>query len=106
VTTSAAEACDAHSITRGAAMQGNSEDVRVKGRASKTGNGSDTGFSQKQIGEQVGLSKRQQVTAVRVANVPKLNFEEEVELGRAARPRRRRRVGNSEWRSSVADYPH
>ncbi|MCK9543966.1 MAG: hypothetical protein M0R03_18255 [Novosphingobium sp.] len=36
-------------------------------------------MSQREAAEQAGLSKRQQVTAVRVANVPDEVFEEAVE---------------------------
>jgi hypothetical protein len=39
-------------------------------RSDKLGNGADTKFSQRDAAEQAGISKRQQVTAVRVAKVP------------------------------------
>lgn len=68
------------------------------GRPAKTSAGTDTSFSQRNAATEAGLSKRQEVTAVRVANVPALEFEEAVEaehpasvtrlaeLGKSARP--------------------
>jgi hypothetical protein len=44
------------------------------GRPSKTSDGADTSFSQRDAAQQAGLSKRQEVTAVRVANVPAEEF--------------------------------
>lgn len=38
-----------------------------------------TKFSQREAAEQAGMSKRQQVTAVNVANIPKAEFEKQVE---------------------------
>lgn len=49
------------------------------GRPSKTTDGTVSSFSQKQAAQQAGLSERQQVTAVRVANVPTETFEQAVE---------------------------
>lgn len=48
--------------------------------AKKQSNGSDTLFpTQQQAAERVGMSKRQQVTAVRVANIDEKEFEEAIE---------------------------
>lgn len=49
------------------------------GRPSKTSGGAPTSFSQRQAAEAAGLSKDQEVTAVRVANVPAEVFEALVE---------------------------
>lgn len=49
------------------------------GRPSETGAAADTSFSRKRTAEQAGMSKRQQVTAIRVANVPATEFERQVE---------------------------
>jgi hypothetical protein len=49
------------------------------GRPTKTSAVTDTGFSQREAAERAGLSKRQEVTAVRVANVPADDFEAAVE---------------------------
>ncbi|MER8373686.1 hypothetical protein [Mesorhizobium sp. M1406] len=43
--------------------------------AAKQSNGDGTLISQRDAAEEAGMSKRQQVTAVRVANVPKAEFE-------------------------------
>ena len=45
------------------------------GRPSKTGAGTDPGFSQRDAAARAGLSERQEKTAVRVANVPAEDFE-------------------------------
>jgi hypothetical protein len=45
------------------------------GRPSKTSAGTDTGFSQRDAAAHAGMSKRQEVTAIRVANVPEDEFE-------------------------------
>jgi hypothetical protein len=50
-------------------------------RSDRPSVGGDTRFSQRDAAEQAGLSKRQQVTAVRVANVPQETFDEAVEEG-------------------------
>lgn len=49
------------------------------GRPSETGIAADTSFTRKDAAEQAGMSKRQQVTAIRVANVPEVDFERQVE---------------------------
>ena len=49
------------------------------GRPSETSAAADTSFSRKEAAEQAGMSKRQQVTAIRVANVPAEEFERQVE---------------------------
>lgn len=51
------------------------------GRPSKTSTGTDTSFpsSQREAASQAGMSKRQEVTAVRVSNVPAETFEAAVE---------------------------
>ena len=46
----------------------------------KQSGGAPTLVSQRQVAEQAGLSKRQQVTAVRVANVPEGEFEGAVNM--------------------------
>lgn len=43
------------------------------------GAGGDTLITRKEAAEQAGMSKRQQVTAIRVANVPQEDFERQVE---------------------------
>lgn len=48
------------------------------GRPKENGTGADT-ISQRKAAERAGMSKRQEVTAVRVANVPETEFEEAVE---------------------------
>lgn len=53
-------------------------DARGGDRSKSNGDDTFAFPSQKQAAEQAGLSKRQQVTAVRVANVPEQNFEEAV----------------------------
>lgn len=49
------------------------------GRPPETGAAADTSFTRKDAAEQAGMSKRQQVTAIRVANVPDEDFERQVE---------------------------
>lgn len=49
------------------------------GRPSETGIAADTGFSRKDAADEAGMSKRQAVTAIRVANVPAADFECQVE---------------------------
>lgn len=44
------------------------------GRPSETGIAADTGFSRKDAADEAGMSKRQAVTAIRVANVPAADF--------------------------------
>ena len=48
------------------------------GRPSKNGGGTPT-VSQRQAADEAGMSKDQEVQAVRVANVPDVEFEEAVE---------------------------
>jgi hypothetical protein len=43
--------------------------------AEKQSDGSDTLISQREAAEEAGISKRQQVTAVRIANIPEDQFE-------------------------------
>lgn len=47
--------------------------------AAKQSDGTGTLFSRKEAGSEAGMSKRQQVTAVRVANVPQPDFDAAVE---------------------------
>lgn len=49
------------------------------GRPSETGVAADTSFTRKDAAEAAGMSKRQAVTAIRVANVPAAEFEKQVE---------------------------
>jgi len=49
------------------------------GRSKENGIGADTVSSQRQAAEAAGMSKRQEVTAVRVSNVPEPDFEAAVE---------------------------
>lgn len=51
-------------------------------RTDKLADGADSKFSQKEIAREAGISERQQVTAVRVANVPREEFEALVESDR------------------------
>lgn len=50
-----------------------------RGRPAENSAAADTNYSQREAAEQAGMSKRQQVTAVRVANVPEPQFEEQIE---------------------------
>ena len=50
-----------------------------RGRPAENSAVADTNLSQREAAEQAGISKRQQVTAVRVANVPEASFEAQVE---------------------------
>lgn len=49
------------------------------GRPSETTDGSDSSFTRTDAARQAGMSERQQVTAIRVANVPAQEFERQVE---------------------------
>lgn len=49
------------------------------GRPSETGVAADTSFTRRDAAEAAGMSKRQAVTAIRVANVPAAEFEKQVE---------------------------
>jgi len=49
------------------------------GRPSKTTDGTVSSFSRKAAAEKAGMSERQQVTAVRIANIPKADFERQIE---------------------------
>lgn len=51
----------------------------TRGRPAENSVAADTNLSQRDAAEQAGMSKRQQVTAVRVANVPAETFEQHVE---------------------------
>ena len=53
-------------------------DARVD-NAKKQSDGSDTLISQRDAAEDAGLSKRQQVSAVRIANIPAERFERAIE---------------------------
>lgn len=49
------------------------------GRPPKTHDGADIGFSRTEAAREAGLSERQKVTALRVANIPQPDFEKAVE---------------------------
>ena len=49
------------------------------GRPPETSVGAHTGFTRSDAAERAGLSKHQQVQAIRVANVPAVDFERQVE---------------------------
>lgn len=49
------------------------------GRPSKTPDAADIGFSRSSVAKDAGLSERQKVTALRVANVPEPVFEAAVD---------------------------
>lgn len=49
------------------------------GPKSELGVGTDTQLSRKSVASEAGMSKRQQVQAIRVANVPEDTFEEQLE---------------------------
>lgn len=53
-----------------------------KENAKKQSDGSGTLITQREAAEQAGMSKRQQVTSVRIANVPEDSFESQVESDR------------------------
>jgi hypothetical protein len=64
-------------------------------RTDKLSDGADTKLSQKEMAERAGISKRQQVTAVRVANVPEDTFNEAVEAVRPATVSRLAEMGTT-----------
>jgi hypothetical protein len=65
-------------------------------RTDKLSNGDDTKWSQREAAERAGISKRQQVTAVRVANVPAQLFKESVESKTRRAHRRIPELGTGE----------
>jgi hypothetical protein len=49
------------------------------GRPKETGTGMDTSLSRGEVAREAGISKRQQVTALRLHTVPRESFERQVE---------------------------
>lgn len=56
-------------------------DATGRNQHSEDSGGNPTKLSQREVADAAGLSKDQQVTAVRVANVPEQRFREELEAG-------------------------